>query len=192
MPVPTEFSGVFFGDYTGLDAFTDAHPIWADTRNLDLFLCPGTGTPGHPPANCTGTESGGTSGAGRSPYTSEVLQAVHEGHSDEGEPLHLHAIAHQCHADSHPRQRDTEPRRECHAEHNGTRHRVHGKNERPRVDAGDLRMLPGYSRIRDSVLVRSPQPRVEAGVIAVMHAHGIPGESQPSTCALESGKILSL
>ena len=30
-----------------------------DTRSPDLFLCPGTGTPGHPPAVCTGAESGG-------------------------------------------------------------------------------------------------------------------------------------
>ena len=59
MPPPTQFSGQFFGDYTGLAAFTDAHPLWMDTRDTDLFLCPGTGTPGHPPAVCTGTESGG-------------------------------------------------------------------------------------------------------------------------------------
>jgi hypothetical protein len=59
MPVPTEFSGLFFGDYAGLDAINDAHPIWADTRNVDLFLCTGTGTPGNPPTNCTGTESTG-------------------------------------------------------------------------------------------------------------------------------------
>ena len=62
MPPPTQFSGTFFGDYTGLDAFDDAHPIWADTRSPDLFLCPGTGTPGHPPDVCTGTESGRTAG----------------------------------------------------------------------------------------------------------------------------------
>jgi len=59
MPVPTQFSGVFFGDYAGLDAYSDAHPIWADTRNADLFVCPGTAAPGHPPAVCTGTESAG-------------------------------------------------------------------------------------------------------------------------------------
>ncbi len=59
MPPPTEFSGLFYGDYTGLAAWDDAHPIWMDTRSIDLFLCPGTGTPGNPPANCTGTESDG-------------------------------------------------------------------------------------------------------------------------------------
>ena len=51
--------GQFFGDYTGLDALDDAHPIWADTRDPDLFLCPGTGTPGTPPGVCIGTESAG-------------------------------------------------------------------------------------------------------------------------------------
>jgi hypothetical protein len=30
-----------------------AHPIWSDTRAKDLFLCPGTGAPGIPPAVCT-------------------------------------------------------------------------------------------------------------------------------------------
>jgi hypothetical protein len=50
---------VFFGDYTGLTAFDDAHPLWMDTRNPDLFLCPGTAVPGTPPALCAGTVSGG-------------------------------------------------------------------------------------------------------------------------------------
>jgi hypothetical protein len=36
-----------------------AHPLWMDTRDPDLFLCPGTGVPDSPPANCQGTESGG-------------------------------------------------------------------------------------------------------------------------------------
>lgn len=52
MPPPTEFSGQFFGDYSGLTAVDDAHPIWMDTRNPDLFLCPGTGTTTTPPATC--------------------------------------------------------------------------------------------------------------------------------------------
>jgi hypothetical protein len=59
MPPPTQFSGQFFGDYTGLAAVDDAHPLWMDTRDVDLFLCPGTGTPTTPPAVCTGTESAG-------------------------------------------------------------------------------------------------------------------------------------
>ena len=59
MEPPTQFSGTFFGDYTGLDALDDAHPIWADTRDPDLFVCPGTAVPGTAPDVCTGTESAG-------------------------------------------------------------------------------------------------------------------------------------
>jgi hypothetical protein len=60
MPTPTEFpdaqgNSVFFGDYTGLAAVNDAHPLWMDTRSPDLALCPGTGVPGVPPKVCTFT-----------------------------------------------------------------------------------------------------------------------------------------
>jgi hypothetical protein len=55
MPPPTEFSGSFYGDYIQLaTAGQTAHPVWSDTRAQDLFLCPGTGTPGNPPQVCTG------------------------------------------------------------------------------------------------------------------------------------------
>lgn len=59
MPPPTEFAGTFYGDYTGLAAATEAHPLWMDTRNPDLFLCPGTGAPGTPPQICTMTAPNG-------------------------------------------------------------------------------------------------------------------------------------
>ena len=58
MPFPTQFpdaqgNSVFYGDYTGLSASDGvAHPLWMDTRSLDLFLCPGTGAPGVPPSIC--------------------------------------------------------------------------------------------------------------------------------------------
>lgn len=57
MPPPTQFSGTFLGDYSGLDAYEgQAHPYWSDTRSVDLFVCPGTATgPGNPPAVCTGS-----------------------------------------------------------------------------------------------------------------------------------------
>ncbi len=56
MPPPTQFSGQFYGDYTGLDVTANtAYPIWSDTRTTDEFLCPGTGTPGTPPAVCSGS-----------------------------------------------------------------------------------------------------------------------------------------
>lgn len=65
MPSPTQFpdaqgNSVFFGDYTGLTVVGQtAHPLWMDTRSPDLFLCPGTGAPGVPPALCTATEPNG-------------------------------------------------------------------------------------------------------------------------------------
>jgi hypothetical protein len=31
-----------------------AYPVWSDTRPVDLFLCPGTGTTSTPPAVCQG------------------------------------------------------------------------------------------------------------------------------------------
>ena len=60
MPPPTQFGGVFFGDYTGLTTSgNNAVPLWMDTRSTDLFLCPGTGTAGHAPSLCTATEGTG-------------------------------------------------------------------------------------------------------------------------------------
>jgi hypothetical protein len=69
MPFPTQFpeggdsaGGTFWGDYTGLDAETQAHPFWSDTRNPDLFACPGTspGTFTQPPSICGASTSGQT------------------------------------------------------------------------------------------------------------------------------------
>jgi hypothetical protein len=55
MPPPTQFNGTFYGDYAAV-AVTNrtAYPVWSDTRPVDLFLCPGTGTPSTPPAVCQG------------------------------------------------------------------------------------------------------------------------------------------
>jgi hypothetical protein len=53
MPPPTQFSGTFYGDYAGIAVTARAaYPVWSDTRPVDLFLCPGTGTPGNPPRTC--------------------------------------------------------------------------------------------------------------------------------------------
>lgn len=62
MPVPTEFpdaqgNSLFFGDYTGISAVNNAHPVWMDTRSPDLALCPGTGVTGVPPKVCTFTSA---------------------------------------------------------------------------------------------------------------------------------------
>ena len=52
-PPPTQFSGNFLGDYSALDAINDAHPVWADTRDPDLFACPISVSA--TPAVCTGS-----------------------------------------------------------------------------------------------------------------------------------------
>jgi hypothetical protein len=77
MPAPTQFEGPkggqFYGDYTGLTAVNDIHPIWSDTRNIDLFVCPGTATgPGNPPALCTATEPNGLQANDEEIYTATV------------------------------------------------------------------------------------------------------------------------
>jgi hypothetical protein len=72
MPPPTEFSGLFFGDYTGLAARDDAFPLWMDTRQQDLFLCPGTGAPGVAPATCTATEPNGLEANDQEIFTDSV------------------------------------------------------------------------------------------------------------------------
>ena len=56
MPAPTQFPdanglGQFYGDYIGMDANDQAIPIWSDTRDPELFLCPDGGAP----QICTGT-----------------------------------------------------------------------------------------------------------------------------------------
>ena len=56
MPPPTQFAGTFYGDYTGLDANTNANPFWSDTRNPEPFVCPGSGGA---PSTCTATVTQG-------------------------------------------------------------------------------------------------------------------------------------
>jgi hypothetical protein len=63
-PPPTQFSGLFIGDYSGLDArdfgkVSIAYPFWSDTRNNELFLCAGTGVPGVPPQVCNAVAPNG-------------------------------------------------------------------------------------------------------------------------------------
>ena len=73
MPVPTEFpdsagNSLFFGDYTGLSALTTfAHPLWMDTRSIDLFDC---GT--NPPAVCAATEPDGLTANDEDIFTASV------------------------------------------------------------------------------------------------------------------------
>ncbi|MCW2903768.1 MAG: hypothetical protein JWO67_6033 [Streptosporangiaceae bacterium] len=73
MPPPTQFSGQFYGDYIMVDATaTTAVPVWSDTRNAALFLCPGTGTPGHPPQLCKAAASNAPIANDQDIYTAAV------------------------------------------------------------------------------------------------------------------------
>ncbi len=73
MPPPTEFGGVFYGDYSGLSAVTNnAHPLWMDTRNSDLFLCPNTGTTTTPPAVCKFGATNASYANNQAAYTANV------------------------------------------------------------------------------------------------------------------------
>ncbi|SRR6266568_2130148 len=78
MPVPTEFTdtqgnSLFYGDYAGLSTSDGvAHPLWMDTRSIDLFLCPGTGAPGVPPAICKGTEPNSLTANDQDIFTASV------------------------------------------------------------------------------------------------------------------------
>jgi len=69
MPPPTQFPesngfSAFWGDYTGLAADTQAHPIWSDTRDPDLFACPGSLPISTPPSVCGASVNNGGPGGG--------------------------------------------------------------------------------------------------------------------------------
>jgi hypothetical protein len=69
MPPPTQFPesngfSAFWGDYTGLTADTQAHPFWSDTRDPDLFACPGSLPINTPPSVCGATVNNGGPGGG--------------------------------------------------------------------------------------------------------------------------------
>ena len=65
MPIPTQFPegsySTFWGDYAGLAADTQAHPLWSDTRDPDLFACPAASGGGIslPPSVCGATTPDG-------------------------------------------------------------------------------------------------------------------------------------
>jgi hypothetical protein len=72
LPPPTQFSGVFWGDYAGLTALDQAHPIWSDTRAPELFLCPGTGAVGVPPKVCTASAPNAAVANDQDVYTASI------------------------------------------------------------------------------------------------------------------------
>jgi hypothetical protein len=70
MPPPTEFAGAFFGDYTGLTADDVAHPVWMDTRDVELFACrDAAGNVTLPPAVCTAGATNATVANDQNVYT---------------------------------------------------------------------------------------------------------------------------
>jgi hypothetical protein len=77
MPPPTQFGGLFWGDYAGLTATDQAHPIWSDTRNPELFLCPGTGVPGVAPAVCLASASNAAVANDQDIYTQSLGVSAH-------------------------------------------------------------------------------------------------------------------
>ncbi|HYM51549.1 MAG TPA: sialidase family protein [Candidatus Limnocylindrales bacterium] len=88
MPVPTQFpdaqgNSLFFGDYAGLSAATDALPLWMDTRSPDLFVCPGTAAPGVPPQVCTGQSANGTTANDQDIFVARV-SIPSQGEGDNG------------------------------------------------------------------------------------------------------------
>ena len=59
-PPPTQFGGVFWGDYAGLATTgnNSAYPLWSDTRDPELFTeIAGCGTPGGPPQVCQAVDA---------------------------------------------------------------------------------------------------------------------------------------
>jgi hypothetical protein len=73
MPPPTQFTGQFYGDYAGLEVTgATAYPIWSDTRAVDEFLCPGTGTPGNPPTVCSGAAPNAPFANDQDTYTAAI------------------------------------------------------------------------------------------------------------------------
>lgn len=58
-PPPTQFGGLFMGDYTGLAVYNNANPLWTDTRNPELFACAdSSGNVTTPPSVCTASATG--------------------------------------------------------------------------------------------------------------------------------------
>jgi len=77
MPPPTQFSGQFWGDYTGLAAWTGtAHPAWSDTRTPEVFTCPGSATVTTAPSLCT-SGSGATRANDQEAMTASVSVPGH-------------------------------------------------------------------------------------------------------------------
>jgi hypothetical protein len=77
MPPATQFSGLFFGDYSGLSAADVAHPAWMDTRDPDLFVCrDSAGVVTQPPSVCTASASNAALANDENVYTEALAIPV--------------------------------------------------------------------------------------------------------------------
>ncbi|WP_028066126.1 hypothetical protein [Solirubrobacter soli] len=73
MAPPSEFGGLFFGDYSGLSADDSAHPAWMDTRDPDLFVCrDSAGNVTQPPSVCTASAPNAAQANDENIYTDSV------------------------------------------------------------------------------------------------------------------------
>jgi hypothetical protein len=73
MPPATQFTGSFFGDYSGLSAGDVAHPAWMDTRDPDLFVCrDSAGIVTQPPSVCTAAAPNAALANDQNVYTQPV------------------------------------------------------------------------------------------------------------------------
>jgi len=52
-----------------------------DTRNAEVFICPGTATPGNPPQLCNATTKSGVLANDQDIFTDSV--SIPDGHSDK-------------------------------------------------------------------------------------------------------------
>ena len=73
MAPPTQFGGVFWGDYGGLSAVDNAYPLWSDTRNPELFTCRDqSGNVTTPPSICAGSATNAAIANDQEIYTAAV------------------------------------------------------------------------------------------------------------------------
>ena len=73
MPPESQFEGEFVGDYSGLSAGDNAHPVWTDTRDPDLFVCrDSAGNVTQPPSRCTASAPNANPANDQNIYTRDL------------------------------------------------------------------------------------------------------------------------
>jgi hypothetical protein len=75
MPPPTQFAGLFFGDYSGLAVGARVHPFWMDTRDPEIFSCRNaSGEVTLPPSVCTGPATNASRANDQNVYTRGLIR----------------------------------------------------------------------------------------------------------------------